>query len=412
MKFRSLIIKNIFRNKARSFLAVIGIAIGVAAVVGLGLVTDNLSESAQSALTAGAADFSVVNGTSSGNNGSENSGQKQVFISNGGQQFGGTIQFINQTTVAEIQQIHGVNKAVGVLRTMTSLNSSSSNDTTSESDTSGSGVITKGNFASLIGINSDDISMDDIVITNGSVYSNDQNEVIMGATEAQSLNKTVGDTVSISNTTFKIVGIYETGNFMDDRGIVMSLDKLQNLTGNAGQISLVLVKANDGINVNDLATTIGQKYKGELTTTTSLSGMKRMNNGLDVINSGSWAVSLLAILIGGIVVIVTMMKAVTERTREIGVLRATGWTKKRIMTMILGESLLLSLIAVVIGLIIGIGIVEIITTTHILRGVTPAFSAFLILKGIGVALLLGIAGGIYPAYRASRLAPTEALRYE
>ncbi len=50
------------------------------------------------------------------------------------------------------------------------------------------------------------------------------------------MNKSIGDTISISNTTFKIVGIYETGNFMDDRGIVMSLNKLQNLTGDTGEV--------------------------------------------------------------------------------------------------------------------------------------------------------------------------------
>ena len=140
--------------------------------------------------------------------------------------------------------------------------------------------------------------------------------------------------------------------------------------------------------------------------------MDRMNNGLDVINSGSWAVSLLAVLVGGIVVVVTMMKAVSERTREIGVLRAIGWTKQRIMTMILGESLVLSVIAIVVGLVVGIGVVEIISATHLMRGIEPAFSAYLLLKGIGVALFLGLVGGIYPAYRASKLAPTEALRYE
>jgi putative ABC transport system permease protein len=137
-----------------------------------------------------------------------------------------------------------------------------------------------------------------------------------------------------------------------------------------------------------------------------------MNNGLDVIKSGSWAVSLLAVLVGGIVVLVTMMKAVSERTREIGVLRAIGWSQKRILSMIIGESLVLSLIAIVVGLAIGIGLVELLSTTQILQGITPSFSASLILKGIGVALFLGIIGGIYPAYRASRLSPTEALRYE
>jgi putative ABC transport system permease protein len=192
----------------------------------------------------------------------------------------------------------------------------------------------------------------------------------------------------------------------------MSLSKLQNLTGSTDEVSLVLVKASDSSNANSLADTIEQKYSNELSTSTSLSGMERMNQGLDVISSGSWAVSLLAILVGGIIVIVTMTKAVTERTREIGVLRAIGWTKQRVMVMILGESLLLSIIAIVIGLVIGIGLVELISTTQLLRGIVPAFSALLILKGIGVALFLGIIGGIYPAYRASRLAPTEALRYE
>jgi putative ABC transport system permease protein len=199
---------------------------------------------------------------------------------------------------------------------------------------------------------------------------------------------------------------------MDDRGVVMSLAKLQNLTGDTGEVSLILVKAADGTSATDLANTIEQKYSNELSTSTSLSGMNRMNQGLDVISSGSWAVSLLAVLVGGIVVVVTMMKAVSERTREIGVLRAIGWTKQRIMIMVLGESLVLSVIAIVIGLVIGIGLVELIATTNIMRGIEPAFSAFLLLKGVGVALLLGLVGGIYPAYRASKLAPTEALRYE
>jgi putative ABC transport system permease protein len=208
------------------------------------------------------------------------------------------------------------------------------------------------------------------------------------------------------------MGIYETGNFQDDSGIVMSLDKLQNLTNNTGQVSLILVKANNGTNTDKLATTIQNKYPNELTTSTSLSGMERMNQGLSVISTGAWAISLVAILVGGIIVVITMMKAVSERTREIGVLRAIGWTRQRIMKMIIGESLLLSLIAIVVGIMLGIGIVEILSTAHIIPGLMPSFSALLFLKGIGVALLLGILGGIYPAYRASKLKPTEALRYE
>jgi len=379
-------------------LAIIGIAIGVAAVAGLGMVTDNLSKSTESALTAGAGDFSVIaaTGQNSGGGGGAPGGM-------------GGDQVINQSKVDEISKITGVGSAVGVLRTSVDLSNSTNSTSTTTNSTSGPGDFKS--MTSIIGIDSSSISMDDIVITNGTVYSNND-EVVIGKTAAQEMNKTVGDNITISNQTFEITGIYETGNFMDDRGIVMSLDSLQNLTNQTGEVSLIIVKASNGTDATSLATKIQNNYPNELTTSTSLSGMDRMNNGLDVIKSGSWAVSLLAMLVGGIIVVITMLKAVSERTREIGVLRAVGWKQKRIIAMIMGESLVLSFIAIFVGLIIGIGLVELLSVTNVLRGIAPAFSIFLFLKAIGVALLLGILGGIYPAYRASRLSPTEALRYE
>jgi putative ABC transport system permease protein len=399
MKFRSLIFKNISRNKSRSALAIFGIAIGVAAVIGLGLLAEGLPSSTQSALTEGAADFSVIAKTS---NTDGPNGQGGPVGSFGGQ------ELINQTKIGEIQQISGVGSAVGVLRTMTNLDNTTSTTTNSSSP----GGDNFRSMTTLIGIDSNSISMNDIVITNGSVYSNEANEIIIGKSAAERSNKTIGDTISISNQTFKVVGIYETGNFQDDGGIVMSLDKLQNLTNNTGKVSLILVKASNGTNSGKLATAIQEQYPDELTTSTSLSGMDRMNQGLDVINTAVWAISLVAILVGGIIVVITMLKAVSERTREIGVLRAIGWTRQRIIKMIIGESILLSLIAIVVGLIAGIGIVEILGSTGMIPGLMPSFSVSLFVKGIGVALLLGIIGGIYPAYRASRLEPTEALRYE
>lgn len=391
MKFRSLIIKNIFRNKGRSSLAVFGIAIGVAAVMGLGLVTDGLYASTQSALTAGAADFSVVNATSNNNSGGGTRvliGGGQVSTSSANQ------QYINQSVVSQIQQISGVSNAVGVLTTFTDIN------TTSNSSTNPT--------TSLIGVNSNDISLDDISLTNGSVYQDNQNQVIMGVAEAKILGKNVGDTITISNQTYTITGLYETGNYVYDRGIAMSLTNLQNLTGNTGEVSLILVKASNGTNANTLANTIQQQYSNELTTTTSLSGQTRTNNSLGVVSNVASAISIFAVIFGGIIVVLIMLKSVSERTREIGVLRAVGWTKKRILTMIIGESMILALIATGIGLVIGIGAVELLTSSYL----QPAFSLNLLLRAVGLALFLGIVGGIYPAYRASKLKPTEALRYE
>jgi putative ABC transport system permease protein len=413
MKFRSLLIKNIFRNKTRSLLAILGIAIGVGTILGLGLVTNGLAASTQQALTADAADFTVIAGTTGGGGSPDGASGGGAPGGQGGQ------QLINQTKVSEIQQISGVQTAAGVLRTNVNLNdtSSSTNSTTTSSSASGSSGNTgqgQGNFQmmySVIGIDSSNLGLDDIVITNGTAFSND-NQVIMGEMAAQSLNKTVGDTITLSNQTFTIVGTYETGNFQDDRGIVMPLGKLQSLTGNTDMVSLILVKAANGTSSSTLADTIESKYPNELSTSTSLSGMERMNNGLEIIESGAWAVTLLALLIGGIVVVVTMVKSVVERTREIGVLKAVGWTNKRILAMIIGESVVLSLMAAVVGIIVGVGVVEIISSANLIMGVEPAFSAGLFLEALAVAIFLGIIGGIYPAYRASRLSPTEALRYE
>jgi putative ABC transport system permease protein len=415
MKFRSLIIKNIFRNKTRSLLAILGIAIGVATILGLGLVTNGLAASTQQALTADAADFTVIAGTSGGGGGPDGASGGGAPGGQEGQ------QLINQTKVSEIQQISGVGTAAGVLRTNVDLNDTSSSNSTNSTSTTGTTGSSNGNTGqgqgnfrmmySVIGIDNSNLGLDDIVITNGTAFSND-NQVIIGEMAAKSLNKTVGDTITLSNQTFTIVGTYETGNFQDDRGIVMSLGKLQSLTGNTDQVSLILVKAANGTSATSLADTIESKYPNELSTSTSLSGMERMNNGLEIIESGAWAVTLLALLIGGIVVVVTMVKSVVERTREIGVLKAVGWTNKRILTMIIGESVVLSLLAAVVGIIVGVGVVEIISSAHLIMGVQPAFSAGLFLEALAVAIFLGIVGGIYPAYRASRLSPTEALRYE
>ncbi len=109
----------------------------------------------------------------------------------------------------------------------------------------------------------------------------------------------------------------------------------------------------------------------------------------------------------------TMVMAVMERTREIGTLRALGWRQARVLWMILGESLLLSLIAAGLGILVGLGL-----TTAL--GAIPGLGSFMkaaytpqvIVQAIVVSLFLGAVGGLYPAWHASRLRPVEALRYE
>jgi putative ABC transport system permease protein len=194
----------------------------------------------------------------------------------------------------------------------------------------------------------------------------------------------------------------------------MPLETLQNLTGNQNKVSNIAVKIDNNANITQVGNSIGEAYPNELSTTTAADQANRINSALGYIDTATWAISLLAIIIGGVGVINTMIMSVFERTREIGVLKAVGWRSRRILGMILGESIVLTLVAGTVGTIVGIVGVNAVLAYSSSFGsiIQPVYSLDLFIRAYGIAFLVGILGGIYPAYRASKLAPTEALRYE
>ena len=381
-------VKNPFRNKTRSALAIVGIAIGIMVIVALGMVTGGLENSTQSTLKAGAAEITVIQ-TGSNSFGS-----------------GGTL---NQSLASSILSINGVKDTAGILRA----SNTSTSAATLNSNSSQSGFGPEG--LSITGINLDKLSLIGIDSVNGTAFSNSStDEVIIGKTAAQSLNKTVGDTINLYGDNFTVTGTFETGNFITDAGIMMPLSTLQNLTSNKNKVSNILVKVTDNANVTTVSQSIEDAYPNQLTTTTAEATASRINQGLSFIDTASWAISLLAIFIGAVGVINTMIMSVYERTREIGVLKAVGWKNRRILGMILGESIVLTLIAFIVGTVVAVVGVELILTLSPSVGgiIKPSFAYDIFLRAFIVAFLVGVLGGLYPAYRASRLSPTEALRYE
>ncbi|AXV37768.1 MAG: ABC transporter permease [Methanobacterium sp. BRmetb2] len=373
MSYFSLILKNPFRNRTRTSLAIVGIAIGIATIVALGLITGGLKASTETTLKAGGAEITVLQ---------NNSGQ----FMNGR---------IDENRVDEIKEISGVKDTAGILRAQVE--------------------VPGADFPlSLTGIKVEKLILANIDSVTGTKFSNgSQDEVIIGKTASETLNKGVGDTIVLFGKNFKITGIFETGSFIQDAGAYMSLDTLQNLTSREGEVSMIYVKITDNANITQVSKRIEDAYPNELTTTTAMAQASRINTGLSAIDTATWAISLLAIIIGGIGVINTMIMSVYERTREIGVLKAVGWKGRRILGMILGEAIVLTLIAGVVGTVMGIIAVEVLlsispTTSFI----EPVFSMDIFIRAFGIAFLVGVIGGLYPAYRASKLAPTEALRYE
>jgi putative ABC transport system permease protein len=379
MNYLGLILKNPFRNKTRSALAIVGIAIGIATIVALGLVTSGLQASTQSTLKAGSAEITV---TKTGSNN---------FMSTGGD--------INESKANDLLKITGVKQTAGILR--------------ASANVSGSSMGPGGGFT-VNGIDKSKLSLVGVSSVNGSLFNENSNEIILGKTAADSLNKSVGDSIDLFGEKFKVTGIFETGNFISDAGAYVSLAKLQNITSNDNKISSIVVKVTDNANVTQVSNRIADKYPNEFTTSTAADQANRVNDALGYVDTATWAISLLAILIGGVGVINTMIMSVYERTREIGVLKAVGWRSRRILGMILGESIVLTLVAGTVGTVVGIVGVTVLLAYSASFGtmIQPVYSLDLFLRAYGIALLVGVIGGIYPAYRASKLAPTEALRYE
>jgi len=347
------------------------------------MVTGGLQSSTQSTLKAGSAEITVTK-IGSGN-----------FGSSGGA--------MDESLVTDLKNTNGVKDTAGILRVNSNVSTSSG----------GSGFGSMSGFL-VNGIDSSKLALVGIDSVNGTIFTNgSSNEIIIGKTIAQNLNKTVGSTIDIYGTEFEVTGIFESGNFIYDIGAFTSLSTLQNLTNNTGKVSYIQVKVNDNANASQVSKTIQDERPNDLSATTAVDQANRINQSLGMIDTASWAISLLAIVIGGVGVINTMIMSVFERTREIGVLKAVGWKDRRILGMILGESIILTLVAAVVGIILGIVAVEIIfkffTTSQSFEAVLTMDT---LLKAFAVALLVGIVGGLYPAYRASRLAPTEALRYE
>jgi putative ABC transport system permease protein len=121
----------------------------------------------------------------------------------------------------------------------------------------------------------------------------------------------------------------------------------------------------------------------------------------------------LMVVVGGIVMLNVMAMSVFERTQEIGVLRALGWRRWRVLHMVLGEALALSLLSTLLGIALGVGLNALFSLEPTYGRLLPAvYSSGAFAQVVALAVALGALGGLYPAWRATRLRPAEALRYE
>ena len=242
----------------------------------------------------------------------------------------------------------------------------------------------------------------------------DANEkaVVLGRTAAEMLNKKVGDPIQIDTEELKVVGIVDGNAWVENSSIILSLPVFQEITGNQGKINVIDVRLTPPASSEEVDRACKQIDR-------LIPEARAMPAGENIANSQayrmvqamSWGTSLLAVLVGVLGVMNTMLMTVFERTQEICVLLALGWRRSRIVRMVLWESALLGLLGGIVGVFLGAVGVKVLGQTPAIRGLLePDVSLGLLATSVAIAVAVGVVSGLYPAWRSSRLTPSRALQ--
>lgn len=363
-----MIFKNLLRRKTRTLLTVCGVGIGVAAVVALGAMAEGFINAYTTILTSSGADIIVTQGDAA-----------DIILS-----------AVDETVAPQLAVIPGVKQVSGVIVTMITM--------------------PEVPYFVVFGLEPNTFGMAHYKIVEGQALARER-QTIIGKTAARIFKKRVGDYLRIQDAAFRIVGVYETGQGVEDMGAVISLKDAQAIFKKPRQVTYYQIKTTRPEMTETAIKEIERRFP-KLAASRSANFMDEQA-ATTILRAMGWFIGMLAVIGGGLGMMNTMLMSVFERTREIGVLRALGWRRGRVLRMILGEALLICLIGGVVGSIIGAVLVLALNQIPALIGMFDnALSPALFAQGMIIALLLGVAGGLYPAWRAAQLQPVEAMRYE
>jgi ABC-type antimicrobial peptide transport system permease subunit len=367
-----MIFKNLLRRRGRTILTLGGIAIGVAAMVALG------------ALGAGlAAGYQAMAG-----------GSQADFVLSQPDAFDLTMSAIEEHIGHELRAMPETRQVAGTILGNVSAQGGAS-------------------YFFLFGHDLDGFAIEHFRVVRGEELAAARvrgRPLLLGKRAADALELDVGDAFRLTGGTFRVVGVYETGDAFEEGGAVISLVDAQALLQKHHLVSAYYIKLKDTALAERFRARVERRYPDLLLSTASEFGDKQLM--VDIFKGIGWFVGALAIVVGGVGMANTVLMSVFERTREIGVLRAVGWRRGRVLRLILGESLALALVGGALGTALGVGMVLAMRNAPLYGILQGQFSAELFLQAFLATAILGLIGGFYPAWRASKLVPLEAMRYD
>lgn len=390
MHFLTFILRNLTRRPTRSALTILGLAVAVASMVALFGITSNIETSVESSFERRRIDLVV---TQAGRSSGLNSDFRMYLVD-------------------QAKKIPGVKQVAWAVVNLI--------DVTRDSGYTDQVMIQ--------GWRPDNFAFEDLEILAGrKIEEGDRHRVMLGSTLAKNLNKKVGDSVVFgrrdpenTENVYEVIGIFKSQIVFEDGAAIVPFEDGRVLTGmqvtgfsvrvdkarpdSGEEVEAVRGKIEALRDPEDPSVRLSAQTPSSYTT--SISHLK-------MIQAIAWLVSVIAVAIGIIGLLNTMAMSVLERTQEIGILRAVGWPPGRVIRMILGEATLLSIAAAAVGVLVAAIGLTILTLSPKVNGfIESRLSLLVILKGFTITILIGLLGGLYPAFRAARLLPTEAIRHD
>jgi putative ABC transport system permease protein len=383
MYFATFLLKNLVRRKARSLLTIVGISVAIGTVVTLRGISYGFEQGFRNNFERRGIDLVVVA-----------AGIPDQLQSN-----------LDEDIGPKIERIEGVRRVSSGLLEMVNIDRGDSNIS----------VIVNG-------WRPGGAQFDDLKILSGRAIQPEDNRAIMlGATLAENLKKGAGDTVTMQDERYDVVGVYRSFDLFENGGAVVPLATIQREMDRAKRVTGFTIELQPARDKEALADTVRRRIEALVDANGKPYGISaeptrayvsgtvyiRMANGM------AWITSAIALIVGGITVLNTMITAVMERTKEIGILQALGWVRARVLGMVLGEAVLLSVAGATVGIAAAMLVIRWLAGVPQTSGfVSGQVSPVVIVEGLGLTLLMALIGGVGPAYRAAVLQPTEAIRHE
>jgi putative ABC transport system permease protein len=251
-------------------------------------------------------------------------------------------------------------------------------------------------------------------LTGGLVFSSGRsyhspNEIVLGDTLARELRARPGVSVTVDHRRLRVVGIYHNGIAFQDAGAFVPLSTAQQMTGRQGETTSIVVKLGAATKPATARRLIAKRFPGILIISDAQQATRAGVSG-QLISQFGLVIAVIALVLGGIGVANTMLMAVIERRSEFALLSAVGFSGPQIAGRVVLESTVTTIVGAAIGLLLGVvGAQLLVDVLGAQTFVSPQITAWDLGRGLLVGVLLGILGGLYPAWRAARLSPARVL---